>query len=249
MSITFKKPYAYVRCDTLGCSESLPALPPGDGKNEQPTTSEVQEYVKKNGWEIGLDEKIACPRHATLSRTSGFNLARYLAKRANYEGAQGYAKGQRLAWMNCVRCGMQNNKTPHEAWQSCLEEYQKKGNTLEWVADHLAEKVTKSASRHRGSYAPLIQKHLKEGMDIPTSVKLAIDESAGQKIEIRFVGADQVTQNATRQTIFDYPVVEHFNTIEAANQWAQKMGYRWVKDQSVYGGYWVDKEGNGYLPT
>ena len=40
-----------------------------------------------------------------------------------------------------------------------------------------------------------------------------------------------------KDTIFDYTIVFK-GRLSEANRWAQRNGYKFVPDQSIYGGYW-----------
>lgn len=73
------------------------------------------------------------------SKTSAFNLKKFLSKKANYEGVQGYALGQTRAMQNCCRAKLQAKKSAHESWQECMDEFQKTGNKLEWISKFLPD--------------------------------------------------------------------------------------------------------------
>jgi len=126
-------------------------------------------------------ENIVATRKQGFMKTA-FNLKQCLQKKANYEGAQGYFVLQRRAWNNCVRCKLNDQKSAQEAWQECLNEYQKTGNNMEWAAAHLAEKVDRtveascSPQMQMGKYWDRIQKHLKEGITMGKAVMETLEE-------------------------------------------------------------------------
>ena len=72
-----------------------------------------------------------------------FNLKQHLEKTANYEGAQGYFVGQTRTWQNCVRLKRNAGGTAMEAWEDCLESYQKDNGSLKWIADNVHEDFAK----------------------------------------------------------------------------------------------------------
>ena len=52
-----------------------------------------------------------------------FNLNKFY-KKAFYEGDRGYWLRNSRAWPNCIKCKIQSkNKSRHEAYQECMEEY------------------------------------------------------------------------------------------------------------------------------
>jgi len=53
-----------------------------------------------------------------------FNLRKQI-KKAFYEDVRGYWNKQTRAWMNAYKEKRENGMGPHDAWTSCLEEYQK----------------------------------------------------------------------------------------------------------------------------
>ena len=53
-----------------------------------------------------------------------FNLKSYM-KTAFYEDVRGYWMGQERAWMDKYKEKVDSGKDPNEAWQECLEEYNK----------------------------------------------------------------------------------------------------------------------------
>ena len=101
-----------------------------------------------------------------------FNLSQWIAKRANYEGAQGYMQAQTRAWMNCCRDKMSGkNASAQEAWQSCLDEYQKGEGREDWVgkyAKDMAGMLKTAASRP--SYARRIARKMAGGLTAQQAV-------------------------------------------------------------------------------
>ena len=90
-----------------------------------------------------------------MSKT--FNLKKYLEKQAsNYsEGAQGYFLAQTRAWMNCTKIKLEAGMGAQEAWQSCLEDYEKSDGTLGWVgkyASDLSTELEKQGQAAGGGY-------------------------------------------------------------------------------------------------
>lgn len=68
-----------------------------------------------------------------------FNLKRYLEKTANYEGVQGYWKGQTRAWQNCCKAKLDKGSNPQKAWQGCLDEYQTGEGNMAWAGKYAAD--------------------------------------------------------------------------------------------------------------
>ena len=142
MSIKVKNGYRYVACDQTGCQDRTPGkfeVNPGEVPNEQ-----VEKEAADVGWQILSDGTAICPKHQDTTLAS-FNLKRALTKKAMYEGAQGYFVLQKRAWMNCVRCKLNDGKGAQNSWQECINEYQKDGNNVKWFADHVADKVVRTA--------------------------------------------------------------------------------------------------------
>lgn len=71
--------------------------------------------------------------------TAGFNFSKWLTKHANYEGAQGYWVAQTRAWSNCLKCKRDAGKGAQEAWQGCIDEYQKKAGSDDWLYDYASD--------------------------------------------------------------------------------------------------------------
>lgn len=120
-----------------------------------------------------------------------FNLKSFIEKRANYEGAQGYMVAQTRAWQNCVRCKQADGDSAQEAWEKCLEEYQKTNGTTDWVAKncHKDEKegLAKSAQQlQMGGYWDVIKKYKSKGMTTAEAVSFALKdcETAAKNIPV-----------------------------------------------------------------
>ena len=88
-----------------------------------------------------------------------FNLKKYI-KTAFYDDARGYMQSQTRAWMNCYKQQCDNKKQPQEAWNTCLEEYQKTANKGKWLMDYGADKNTQS--KLPSAKTPAAQKIIKE---------------------------------------------------------------------------------------
>jgi hypothetical protein len=115
-----------------------------------------------------------------------FNLKKYLEKTANYEGAQGYFLGQTRAWINCTKRHLDAGSTPNDAWNGCLDEYQKGDGCMSWVkkyAADLADELQKRGQISGGDYqlqmAPYwdrIDKKVKAGKSVGEAVMETLDE-------------------------------------------------------------------------
>ena len=99
-----------------------------------------------------------------------------------YEGAQGYFVLQKRAWMNCVRCKLNDGKGAQDSWQECINEYQKDGNNVKWFADHVADKVVRTASAcsnnqlQDGKLQARIAQYQKQKMTPGKAVMLALHD-------------------------------------------------------------------------
>jgi hypothetical protein len=116
-----------------------------------------------------------------------FNLKQHIMhKMATYEGVQGYFVSQTRAWQNCVCSKQKENKSPQDAWDECLGEYQKSSSNLDWVKKHLpgedsktkktAQQMSGGAQLQMGSYWGKIQKNMKKGMTTGQAVMKALDD-------------------------------------------------------------------------
>ena len=125
-----------------------------------------------------------------------FNLKNFLAKKANYEGAQGYFVGQTRAWMNCTKKGLDAGKSPNDSWMGCLEEYQKGDGCMSWVEKHASDAADELKKRGQvagqyqlqmASYWDRIDKKVKAGMDIGNAVMETLEECKkdAQKIPLK----------------------------------------------------------------
>jgi hypothetical protein len=166
MSTTVKDDCTYISCDSPGCGETIEFI----GANHTP--QEIEDFVLHNGWEARPGGFIACHEHASWRRGS-FNLASFLTRKANYEGAQGYFQRQQRAWMNCVRCQLNEGKGAQDSWETCLDEYQKNGNSMDWAAAHVAEKVVRTAGANY-DYSHLIKQYKAAGFTTAQAVAKAL---------------------------------------------------------------------------
>jgi len=116
-----------------------------------------------------------------------FNLKKYLMqKKANYDGIQGYWVAQTRAWQNCVCHKQKKGASAQNAWQECLEQYQKGDGRLDWIADYVPEessKITKIAQSmgeggqlQMGSYWGRIKNKMKKGKTTGEAVLEALEE-------------------------------------------------------------------------
>ena len=87
-----------------------------------------------------------------------FNLKKYI-KKAFYEGASGYAVGQTRAWMNCYKQKSDQKKGPQEAWNSCMEEYQKEASKTKWLLNYGG--ASEGAKPELSAKTPAAQKIIK----------------------------------------------------------------------------------------
>ena len=68
-----------------------------------------------------------------------FNLKKYI-KKAFYDDARGYMQGQTRAWMNCYKQQCDKKKGPQDAWNTCMEEFQKTAEKDRWLLNYGADK-------------------------------------------------------------------------------------------------------------
>jgi len=68
-----------------------------------------------------------------------FNLKQYV-KKAFYDDSRGYWNSQTRAWQNCYKQKCNGKVGPQDAWNSCLEEYQKTENKGKWLLDYSGSK-------------------------------------------------------------------------------------------------------------
>ena len=61
-----------------------------------------------------------------------FNLKKYI-KKAFYDDDRGYWNKQTRAWMNCYKSNLDDGKSPHDAWNGCLESYQTANEKADWA--------------------------------------------------------------------------------------------------------------------
>lgn len=113
-----------------------------------------------------------------------FNLKSFLEKKANYEGVQGYMVAETRAWQNCVRCKQAAGKGAQEAWEKCLEEYQKMQGSLDWIKTNCHkdeyETIEKTAqSLQMGPYWDRLSKYRSLGMTAGEAVSKALKDCEG----------------------------------------------------------------------
>lgn len=89
-----------------------------------------------------------------------FNLKQYIKKFAFYDDARGYWVGQTRAWMNCYKQQCDKKKGPQEAWNTCLDEYQKSANKGNWLLQYSGAKDEGSKPR-LDAKTPAAQKIIK----------------------------------------------------------------------------------------
>lgn len=68
-----------------------------------------------------------------------FNLKKCI-KKAFYEDGRGYMLTQSRAWMNCYKSKSDQKKGPQDAWNTCMEEYQKTADKGKWLLNYGADK-------------------------------------------------------------------------------------------------------------
>lgn len=114
-----------------------------------------------------------------------FNLKKFLKKQASYEGAQGYFSAQSRAWCNCFRDKLRSSKKPQQAWESCLEEYDKAGGNAPWALKYAAKNsagLQKEAELQEDkSYGETIHKNLESGLSIKAAIFKALHEFVASK--------------------------------------------------------------------
>ena len=69
---------------------------------------------------------------------TAFNLKKYI-KKAFYEDGRGYMQSQTRSWMNCYKQKCDSGKGPQEAWNGCLEEYNKTAEKGKWLENYGAD--------------------------------------------------------------------------------------------------------------
>ena len=89
-----------------------------------------------------------------------FNLKKYI-KKAFYDDARGHMMGETRAWMNCYKQQCDKKKGPQEAWNICLEEYQKTAEKGKWLMNYGANKE-KGAKPEFSAKTPAAQKITKK---------------------------------------------------------------------------------------
>jgi len=70
---------------------------------------------------------------------TSFNLKKFI-KQAFYDDSRGHMQSQTRAWANCYKCQSDKNKSPQEAWNICMEEYQKSEDKGKWVLGYAGSK-------------------------------------------------------------------------------------------------------------
>jgi hypothetical protein len=89
-----------------------------------------------------------------------FNLKKWM-RQAFYDDARGHMQSQTRAWMNCYKQKCDKKKGPQEAWNTCLEEYQKTENKGKWMLDYAGAKDEGSKPSFSAK-TPAAQKIIKE---------------------------------------------------------------------------------------
>lgn len=72
---------------------------------------------------------------------NSFNLKSF-RKQAFYDSARGLMQTQTRAWQNCSKAKMEKGMGAQEAWNSCLEEYQKTSGG-DWALKYAAHPADK----------------------------------------------------------------------------------------------------------
>lgn len=67
-----------------------------------------------------------------------FNLSKFRKQAYNDDG-RGLVQKQTRAFMNCYKTKMSSGKGAHDAWMSCLEEYQNSNNS-DWGMKYASSK-------------------------------------------------------------------------------------------------------------
>ena len=78
-----------------------------------------------------------------------FNLKTFV-KTAFYDDARGHMQGQTRCMQNCYKQKYDEKKTPQEAWQKCLDEYNTAKDKGKWILDYGADKDTGNKLRPDG---------------------------------------------------------------------------------------------------
>lgn len=89
-----------------------------------------------------------------------FNLKKYI-KKAFYDDVRGHMQAQTRAWQNCYKQQCDKKKQPQEAWNTCLEEYQKAENKGKWVLSYAGAK-DEGIKQPASAKTPAAQKIIKE---------------------------------------------------------------------------------------
>ena len=89
-----------------------------------------------------------------------FNLKQYI-KTAFYDDARGYMQGQTRAWSNCYKQQCDKKKGPQEAWNTCMEEFQKTADKGKWLLDY-AGADDNAAKPELSAKTPAAQKIIKD---------------------------------------------------------------------------------------
>lgn len=88
-----------------------------------------------------------------------FNLQKYI-RTAFYDDARGYWNGQTRAWMNCYKQKSDRNVSPQEAWNNCLDEYQKTADKGKWMLSYSSDKED-AKKPYLDAKTPAVKKMLK----------------------------------------------------------------------------------------
>jgi len=72
-------------------------------------------------------------------KQTSFNLKKFL-KTAFYDDGRGHWNTLSRAWANCYKQKSDGGKGPQEAWNGCLDEYQKTSAKDQWILNYGADK-------------------------------------------------------------------------------------------------------------
>lgn len=122
-----------------------------------------------------------------------FNLKKHLLqKKANYDCIQGYWVAQTRAWQNCICHKQKKGASAQNAWQECLDQYQKGDGKLSWIADYVPEESSKiaktaqlaGAQLQMGPYWQRIKLKIKQGKTIGQAVMETLEDCEEDALKI-----------------------------------------------------------------
>lgn len=90
-----------------------------------------------------------------------FNLKQYIKKIAFYDDDRGHWVSQTRAWSNCYKQQSDKKKSPQEAWNTCMKEYQDCEDKGKWILDYAGAKDD-GARPEFSAKTPAAQKALKK---------------------------------------------------------------------------------------